>query len=151
VGAGSLEVEIDLGRPAPAALITGSPKGFSFDGRRLTWRLGVTPRKAVFRVGVMRIADALFRMDDAKEVVRTLSDESYSGYKKDLSRRARRWFMRVARNGIFAKYGYIFRGRLDDFFSALAWYKPNPGYSDDLLTQEDRDMIKFIIEVERDM
>lgn len=145
---GDLQVEIDLGRRIPASMVSGSPQGYEYDGRRLNWRIDEPIRGAVFEVRVMRVADALFRMDDARKVVRTLTDETYQGYKRDLSQAQRRWYLRVVRNGIFAKYGFGFRGEMRDYFDDLAWYVPNRNYSDDMLSQEELDIIKLILEAE---
>ena len=56
--------------------------------------------------------------------------------------------LRILRNCIFARHGYEFRSDdLREFFSGFDWYEPG-SYSDDLLTDTDREIIDYIRELE---
>jgi len=145
---GNLQVEIDCGRSLPHELVAGEPGGFKHEGRKIVWQGDLSGRRDVFKVGVMHIADGLYSLDDAKQVVRTLTDTSYSGYMRNLSLSERKGFLRIARNGVFARYGFRFKGELYDYFKNLAWYKPNPNYNDSLLTTEDLEIVKLILDAE---
>jgi hypothetical protein len=145
---GKLRVEIDCGRSLPQGYITGEPEGFKCEGGRIIWQGDLSGKRKAFKVGVMHIADGLYSLDDAKRVVRSIADKSYSGYIKGLSSDERKGFLRIARNGVFARHGFIFKGELYEYFKNLAWYKPNPKYDDALLTTEDSDIVRLILEAE---
>jgi len=146
---GIIGVEIDLGEDIPEAMITAYPGNYEFDGRKLQWRLDAPTSTGEVTAGIMTVADCLYRMDDAREVARALSDDSYVGYLNNLTDMQRAWYLRVARNGIFAKHGFEFSKNLGEYFESLAWYKVNPNYVDNLLTDEDRDMIRLLMEAEQ--
>ncbi len=146
---GTIEVEIDIGEDIPEAMITAYPGNYKFDGRKLRWRLDASTTTGEITAGIMTVADCLYRMDDAREVVRALSDDSYVGYLNNLTDMQRAWHLRIARNGIFAKHGFEFSKTLQEYFESLAWYKVNPDYADNLLTNEDRDMIRLLMKAEQ--
>ena len=146
---GTIEVEIDLGEDIPEAMIMAYPGDYKFDGRKLQWRLDASTSTGEITAGIMTIADCLYRMDDAREVARALSDDSYVGYLGNLTNSQRAWYLKIARNGIFAKHGFEFSETLGEYFESLAWYKVNPNYADNLLTNEDREMIRLLLEAEQ--
>lgn len=52
---------------------------------------------------------------------------------------------RIARNAIFAQYGRVFKSLdLQEYFDAQGWYTPNPNYTVDALSDEERDLVKVI-------
>ena len=56
---------------------------------------------------------------------------------------------RYLRNLIYARHGYIFKSAdLNEYFSKFNWYKPNPNFSEDLLTNEEKDCIEYILKNE---
>lgn len=58
--------------------------------------------------------------------------------------------LRVLRNAVFARHGRQFESPgLQRYFSSRSWYKPNPAYSDDLLTDADRANLEVIAAAER--
>lgn len=58
--------------------------------------------------------------------------------------------LKIKRNAIFAKYGRIFKTKeLQKIFNQQEWYKPNPNYSDEMLTEEDKKEIKRLLELEK--
>ncbi len=58
--------------------------------------------------------------------------------------------LRVLRNEIYARHGRIFGDKeLQKTFEAMDWYKPNPDFRDDQLSQIERDNLKVIVEVEK--
>ncbi len=58
--------------------------------------------------------------------------------------------LRILRNCIFARHGYEFKSAdLRELFSLFDWYEPG-GYSDDLLTDADREIIDYIRDLESD-
>lgn len=60
--------------------------------------------------------------------------------------------LRIKRNEIFAKHGYIFKSKdLADYFSKFDWYNPTNQNVDSLLTEADRANIKLIIEIENEI
>jgi hypothetical protein len=60
--------------------------------------------------------------------------------------------LRLKRNEIFAKHGYIFKSKdLADYFSKYDWYKPTNHNVDSLLTETDRANIKIITEIENEI
>lgn len=146
---GSLQVEIDLGENIPDAMVRAYPAGYEYDGRILRWDLDTPTSTSEFTAGFMRIADCLYKLEDAKQVVRTLTDRSDAGYLKGLTGPERGWYLRIARNGIFAKHGFHFSRAAKEYFDSLAWYAPNPDYSDALLSDEDKEMIGFILKAEQ--
>jgi hypothetical protein len=49
------------------------------------------------------------------------------------------------RNSIFAQYGRLFNDpALQQYFNQQWWYQPNPNYSDNLLSQEDKEALKAL-------
>ena len=63
----------------------------------------------------------------------------------DFSRRD----LRLLRNLVYARRGRPFRSALlQSYFGTLAWYKPDPKYTDALLTPLDKRNIKVILSVE---
>ena len=59
--------------------------------------------------------------------------------------------LRILRNCIFARHGYEFKSAdLREFFSQFDWYEPG-GFSDDLLTDSDREIIDYIRDLESDI
>ena len=71
-----------------------------------------------------------------------LSKYDVSGYTKEE--------LRLIRNEIFARYGFIFKKNsdLDVYFRSQSWYKENPNFSIDLLTKIERDNVSVIKKVE---
>ncbi|MCC7535362.1 MAG: YARHG domain-containing protein [Deltaproteobacteria bacterium] len=66
-------------------------------------------------------------------------------------RRLSRRDLRILRNTVYARRGRTFRsGLVRDYFAAASWYRPNPAYTDELLTQMDRDNIRMIQSVEQE-
>lgn len=58
--------------------------------------------------------------------------------------------LRLLRNAVYARHGRTFASAdLQALFGGQIWYKPNPNYSDDLLTETDRANIALILEFER--
>jgi len=57
--------------------------------------------------------------------------------------------LRLCRNLIFARYGYRFKDEnLNSYFSAYDWYRPSYDNVDDRLTDNDKQLIKTIRELE---
>ncbi|MEM7370561.1 MAG: YARHG domain-containing protein [Bacteroidota bacterium] len=58
--------------------------------------------------------------------------------------------IRIMRNEIFARYGYIFRegGEMESYFKQQAWYKPAHKNVDDFLTELEKKNIRLIQSVE---
>ena len=57
----------------------------------------------------------------------------------------------LARNEIYARYGYIFKTqKYADYFSAQSWYKPNPNYTvdDSVLNSFEKENITLIQQLE---
>jgi RNA polymerase subunit RPABC4/transcription elongation factor Spt4 len=71
-----------------------------------------------------------------------LTQYDVSGYSKEE--------LRLIRNEIFARYGYIFKKNsdLDIYFRSQSWYKQNPNFSIDLLTKIEKDNATVIKKVE---
>lgn len=58
--------------------------------------------------------------------------------------------LRVLRNEIYARRGRVFKDpELQKTFAAMGWYKPNPQYSDDLLSETEKKNLKLIVEAEK--
>lgn len=58
--------------------------------------------------------------------------------------------LRLMRNAVYARHGRMFKSMdLQSLWECYAWYRPNPDYSDDLLTETDRANIELIREFER--
>jgi len=59
--------------------------------------------------------------------------------------------LRLLRNTIFARRGRSFKSQLlQEHFSHMPWYKPDPAYSDKLLTKTDKRNIELIRQVEQE-
>jgi tetratricopeptide (TPR) repeat protein len=57
--------------------------------------------------------------------------------------------LRVMRNEVYARHGRVFQSPdLHDYFTQKPWYSQNPSYSDSLLTDVDKENVRFIQEVE---
>lgn len=53
--------------------------------------------------------------------------------------------LRLMRNAVYARHGRVFKSvDLQSLWECYTWYKKNPNYSDDLLTETDRYNIKLI-------
>ena len=58
--------------------------------------------------------------------------------------------LRIMRNEIFARYGYIFKSEdLRDYFTSKKWYKPTSDNVNGLLTEIDKKNIELIAEFEK--
>ena len=58
--------------------------------------------------------------------------------------------LRLLRNEIPARHGYIFKSQdLKEYFSKQQWYAPSVQYSDKMLTQDEKEIVKKINELER--
>lgn len=59
--------------------------------------------------------------------------------------------LKIERNEIFARHGRIFKTKwLQDYFNKQTWYQPNPDYSDDMLTDNEKELIKIIKTIENE-
>jgi hypothetical protein len=57
--------------------------------------------------------------------------------------------LRVLRNEIYARRGRVFKSKdLNDYFKEQSWYKPDPNYSDNLLSEVEKENLKIIKEAE---
>lgn len=71
--------------------------------------------------------------------------EKYRGFQNK-----RRSELQVLRNEIYARHGKSFQsGKMKQYFSSQPWYKVNPSYADDLLSEEERLLAKIILDLER--
>jgi hypothetical protein len=53
------------------------------------------------------------------------------------------------RNEVYARHGKVFKDKaLQNYFSSLAWYKPNPDYRESMLTPIERENVKLIAKYE---
>ena len=53
--------------------------------------------------------------------------------------------LRITRNTVFAKHGREFKTKqMKEYFESQIWYSKNPQYSDQLLTDRDKDLISII-------
>jgi hypothetical protein len=53
--------------------------------------------------------------------------------------------LRILRNAIYARHGRTFQSKdLNGFFSQESWYRPDPAYTDALLTPQDRHNLELI-------
>lgn len=58
--------------------------------------------------------------------------------------------LRIYRNAIYARHGRSFKSiDLQSIYTSFEWYKKNPNYTDDLLTETDKYNIELIKEYER--
>ncbi|EMJ97705.1 YARHG domain-containing protein [Leptospira sp. B5-022] len=72
-----------------------------------------------------------------------LSDKLIS--ESDLSNYMKSSDLRIIRNSVYAKYGYLFKSDdLKEFFSKVSWYKGKLQNVDNLLTQNDKINVKLI-------
>ena len=61
-------------------------------------------------------------------------------------------YLRIMRNGIFATYGREFSSQdLKEFFADQYWYKVNPDYSEDMLSEEEKACAERIAAVEEEV
>lgn len=58
--------------------------------------------------------------------------------------------LQLTRNEVYARKGYIFKkgGAMESYFSKQSWYTPKLENVDDLLSQEEKDFIKLIQNIE---
>lgn len=58
--------------------------------------------------------------------------------------------LRIYRNLIFARYGYVFKSKdLNDYFKATSWYKPNPNVKiNEIITARDKELSNYILQIE---
>jgi hypothetical protein len=58
--------------------------------------------------------------------------------------------LRVLRNEIYARHGRIFKDKeLQKYFEAQTWYRPNPDFKDDMLSETESKNLAIIAEVEK--
>lgn len=58
--------------------------------------------------------------------------------------------LRIIRNEIFARYGYVFKSaELQRYFDKQTWYKSTYGSYDSLLTEIEKNNIKLLLELEK--
>ncbi|CAM2949602.1 YARHG domain-containing protein [Legionella worsleiensis] len=56
--------------------------------------------------------------------------------------------LRLLRNTVFAQYGRSFNSPdLQHYFNKQWWYEPNPGYSDSMLTDEDKKLLSYMKQI----
>jgi len=56
---------------------------------------------------------------------------------------------RYVRNLIYARHGYIFKSSdLMEAFNQFVWYKPNPDFSDNMLSKKEKDYVSLILKKE---
>lgn len=75
----------------------------------------------------------------------------YPPYDKEGLKELSKENLRILRNYVFAKHGYIFKSKdLQAYFEQFNWYIPNPMIQniDKLLTKEDRDLLEIVKELE---
>ena len=59
--------------------------------------------------------------------------------------------LRVLRNEIYARHGRIFKNaELQKMFESMAWYKPNPDFKDEMLSETESKSLVSIKEAETD-
>jgi hypothetical protein len=56
----------------------------------------------------------------------------------------KRWDLRIMRNEIFARYGYIFETDVKEYFNKQWWYIPKSRNVDSQLTEIEKQNIDFI-------
>ena len=57
--------------------------------------------------------------------------------------------MRVLRNEIYARRGRVFKDKeLQKYFEAQRWYRPNPDFKDEMLSETESKNLAIIKEVE---
>lgn len=60
--------------------------------------------------------------------------------------------LRIARNEIFARHGYIFKSKdLTDYFNQFDWYEPKLKKVDSLLTENEKKNIQLIVSLEKEL
>jgi len=61
--------------------------------------------------------------------------------------------LRIYRNLIFAKYGYVFKSiDLSEYFNNTSWYKPNPKVKiNEVMTMRDKELSNYILKLEDKM
>ena len=73
------------------------------------------------------------------------SDTGVAIVKVERLRRMSNAERRIARNTIFAQYGRVFKSSdLQEHFEAQDWYTANPNYTDDSLSDAERDLVNAI-------
>jgi len=58
--------------------------------------------------------------------------------------------LRLARNEIYARHGMVFGVKgLDTYFTEQSWYKPNPDFSDSMLSELEHQNVNTILKYEQ--
>lgn len=79
-------------------------------------------------------SNSAYVIPDSRATYLTTSDLSYLTNSE----------LRIARNEIFARYGYIFESKaLQNYFNSMDWYSPDPGY-DGFLTDVEKHNVDLI-------
>jgi hypothetical protein len=137
---GDLDVEISWGEDYPDFLTAAEPVGANFDGNKYRWHIEEPTSEQIFKVDLIRIADYICSLEDVRELVSVITERNTAENRK---------MLRVARNSVFARHGYSFGGGdMRKYFNSLKWYSPDPDYRDAMLTPEDREIIKTILDAE---
>ena len=80
-----------------------------------------------------------------KEIISTMYTQLDSKLTEPDLANMSKGLLRLMRNAIYARHGRTFNSYdLQRFFNNKTWYKPNPNYSDDLLTDIDKYNIELI-------
>lgn len=80
-----------------------------------------------------------------KEIISTMYTQLDSKLTEPELANMSKGLLRLIRNAIYARHGRTFNSYdLQRFFGYETWYKPNPNYSDDLLTEIDKYNIELI-------
>jgi hypothetical protein len=60
--------------------------------------------------------------------------------------------VRLMRNEIYARHGYIFTDNsLDKYFRLKTWYKPNPQFKQSMLSEHEKGFISKLLNVEQEL
>jgi hypothetical protein len=60
------------------------------------------------------------------------------------------WELMIARNSIFARHGRVFKYKpLHDYFMTWPWYRPDPNYNDNMLSDIEKHNANVILEMEK--
>lgn len=58
--------------------------------------------------------------------------------------------LRLLRNEVYARHGRVFKDvKLQKSFTEMGWYKPNPDFKDDMLTDIEKANLKIIADAEK--
>ena len=126
--------DMDLGELVNRYNLMIEPPGFDYGNGKLHWKFKNFKPTQDIRVVVNPIQRDLRDIETEHCYINGLSEQE----------------LLLARNEVYARHGKIFKSKdLTEYFKKKGWYVPNPNFTEDQLTPEEKALIEKISEKEK--